>query len=218
MGRSIHVASVVVCISLLGCASVFLQTDDFPDKLKLGCASLESCEALESEAAARVARCKENTIGYIRCDDANADLGVASRLANHWREERRRADEERQIREGNERQERAIAEQQQREKLRESAEIAAHEQRENEQRVREAQAAAVKQAEHDKDVAYIKLLGPSGREQRVRTCVRDYGPATAPRSSCRCRKPSATRRSPRSSPRLRRRRLRRPPPARGRPR
>ncbi|HEX4341316.1 MAG TPA: hypothetical protein VH062_35655 [Polyangiaceae bacterium] len=176
MGRNIHVACIVVCISLLGCASVFLQTDDFPDKLKQGCDSLDSCEHLETEAKARVERCQENTIGYIRCSDANADLTVASSYAEKWREKVQRDQQELAERERKKEQALQVAEQQRREHLRESAELAAQEQRENERRSREAQVTAAKQAERDKAAEYIRLLGPSGREQRIRTCVKDYGP------------------------------------------
>src|SRR5690348_10962519 len=113
MGRSI-VTVLVGCMSLLGCASVFLQTDDFPDKLKQGCDSLESCEQLETEAKARVARCQDNTIGYIRCSDANADLTVASSYANRWRLKVQREDQERREREQRREQEKLQAEQRQR--------------------------------------------------------------------------------------------------------
>lgn len=34
--------------------AVWLQTDDFPDRLKAGCSSLAECEALETQATAGI--------------------------------------------------------------------------------------------------------------------------------------------------------------------
>lgn len=66
---------------MLACGpAVFGQTDDYPEKLRRGCGSVAQCRVLEVEAQGRVDRCKENTVGYIRCDDARADLRVARSL------------------------------------------------------------------------------------------------------------------------------------------
>lgn len=63
-------------VVLVGCGpSVFFQDDGFR-KQKLGhpCGSIEKCEDLEIEAQRRVEGCKANTVGYVRCSDARADL------------------------------------------------------------------------------------------------------------------------------------------------
>ena len=99
------------------------QTDDFPEKLKAGCKTPEACRSLEAEARARTRECKDNTIGYLRCSDANADLERATALVREWdirredaereeekrvqrsrEEERRAAEEEKRVRDAEQRQ------------------------------------------------------------------------------------------------------------------
>jgi hypothetical protein len=73
------------------------QTDDFPEKLKAGCKSLEECQQLKLEADARDGRCRENTIGYLRCSDTRADQMVASSYVQRWldwRDEKRQKEED----------------------------------------------------------------------------------------------------------------------------
>lgn len=174
MGRNVLMMGAA-CAWLLGCASVFLQTDDFPDKLKQGCTSLQACERLETEAKSRVARCKDNTIGYIRCSDASADLTVASGYANEWRERIAKDDQERGER-------RTLEENAKRE---EAQELADQQREDQEKKQRDEQASQLKDrddaqaaaihAQHLRDVEYLRLLGSSGREQKVRGCVRDNG-------------------------------------------
>src|SRR5690606_9864600 len=74
-----------------GCAAAFGQTDGFPRKLEVGCGDEPSCQQLVTEANARVSRCQPNTVGYIRCDDARADLQIAQGLLHEARERRRKA-------------------------------------------------------------------------------------------------------------------------------
>lgn len=153
-----------------------MQTDDFPDKLKKGCNSLDSCERLETEAKARVERCQENTIGYIRCSDARADLTVASGYATSWRETRELDEQARREREQKKEQDRLRADQEKREEAQQAGLFEAKRiQEENRLKRERIEAAEVKDA-HERDLQYLKLLGPAGREQRVRTCVRDNGP------------------------------------------
>lgn len=73
-------AFLLVCLLQTGCAALFLQTDAFPEKLAGGCSTEEACQRLVGEAESRVVRCQPNTIGYIRCADAEADANQARRL------------------------------------------------------------------------------------------------------------------------------------------
>lgn len=114
-----------------GCAAAFGQTDGFPRKLEVGCGDEPSCQQLVTEANARVSRCQPNTVGYIRCDDARADLQIAQGLLHEARE-RRLAHEERQreeaaraqLAEEVKRQEQQMAEQRRREQLEARRQIA----------------------------------------------------------------------------------------------
>lgn len=63
-------------VSLAGCSAVFLQDDGFASRIPSECSSEKKCTELVTEAEARVARCQPNTVGYVRCDDARADLIV----------------------------------------------------------------------------------------------------------------------------------------------
>lgn len=119
-----HGTALFCLAGLTGCAAAFLQTDDFPAKLQAGCSSEEHCHRLVAEAKGRTARCQANTIGYIRCSDAQADLEIARALL----EEKVRQREEIEKR-------KAAAEQEEREREREEQEEA----REEERRRREAQ-------------------------------------------------------------------------------
>jgi hypothetical protein len=78
--RRLRRTGTIAVLLLFGCASVFLQTDDFPKKLEGGCSSEEECHQLVREARARVERCQPNTIGAIKCSDAHADLEIAEGL------------------------------------------------------------------------------------------------------------------------------------------
>lgn len=60
-----------------GCAEVFLQTDGYPAALEKGCRTELECDKLVIEAKRRVATCQDNTVGFIRCDNAHADLEAA---------------------------------------------------------------------------------------------------------------------------------------------
>ena len=70
------------CAFIVNCAAAFGQTDNFPDKLKLGCDTEVQCKRLVTEAEARKAKCQPNTIGYLRCADAEADLQIATGYLN----------------------------------------------------------------------------------------------------------------------------------------
>jgi hypothetical protein len=64
----------------MSCSTVFLQEDGFRSKLAQGCHTKEACSALVDEASTRIDHCKNNTVGYVRCEDASADLGSAKAM------------------------------------------------------------------------------------------------------------------------------------------
>jgi hypothetical protein len=76
LGFVLAIASV--CAS--GCATLAMQDDGFRDELARGCRTEQQCQALAERAAERRRSCKDNTIGYVRCDDAAADLRQANAL------------------------------------------------------------------------------------------------------------------------------------------
>ena len=151
---------------LSGCAAAFLQTDDFPAKLDRGCPDQASCRRLVDEASARVARCQDNTVGYVRCADARADLEIAR---GYWDEkERERVDElnrqaaldfkkQREAQEA----ERLAAEQHRRD-----MERVAIEERQEAHRARIAEQAAA----HERELEPLRLLGKPGRQAELRAC------------------------------------------------
>lgn len=77
------------------CAAVFLQTDGFDEKLKQGCKTEDQCKQLQLEAQQRIIKCRDNTVGYIRCSDARADKLAADSYVKKWDDKRA---EERQAR------------------------------------------------------------------------------------------------------------------------
>ena len=72
--------TAVLSAVTVGCSTVFLQNDGFKSKLAAGCPTEDRCEALVEEATKRLDGCRDNTIGYVRCDDARADLQKADAL------------------------------------------------------------------------------------------------------------------------------------------
>jgi len=161
---------------------VFLQTDGFPDKLKAGCKNLEQCEALEAEAHGRTARCKDNTIGSIRCDEARADLIAAKMLAQRARDELERQENARLRAASKLVNEARAAEAKERRQKRQADEEKATREREERQQSEAAARASKEREESEKrrlaaerreaDVKRLALLGPSGRAQRMRECSR----------------------------------------------
>jgi hypothetical protein len=108
LSTSLTTATVVIgaTLALVGCAAAFGQTDGFPEKLKNGCGTEQDCERLATEADARVSRCQNNTIGYIRCSDAEADRSIARGLL----EERKKARQEKEQQAADEQQQRRAEE------------------------------------------------------------------------------------------------------------
>lgn len=120
------------CLFLLGCASAFGQTDAFPEKLKGGCKSEVECRRLVTEAKARVTKCQPNTIGYIRCGDAQADLEIAQgylRELEIQRAEREKADQDAQRKRAEEERERQYREREEARARKEAEAVAQREER-----------------------------------------------------------------------------------------
>lgn len=86
-----------IAVLSVGCAKVFFQEDGFSDKVRAGCKTEEACRRLLVEAEQRTMTCKDNTVGYVRCDVARADKHMAESYVKSYEEERkRRADEARE--------------------------------------------------------------------------------------------------------------------------
>lgn len=79
--------------SITACSNVLLQNDGFSEKLKAGCPDEPSCRRLQLEAEQRVSRCKDNTIGYVKCDEARADKLMADSLLENVEKAQRDAEE-----------------------------------------------------------------------------------------------------------------------------
>lgn len=87
---------VWVCALLgVGCAKVFFQEDGFGEKLRGGCRTEEACRQLLVEAEQRTMTCKDNTVGYVRCDVARADKHMAQSYVKPYDERRKEAEKER---------------------------------------------------------------------------------------------------------------------------
>jgi len=76
---------------LNACKSLYLQEDNFPEKLKEGCNTEDECDRLIFEATKRDRECQPNTIGYLKCEDTHRDLRTAEDLKRLLVEQRRRA-------------------------------------------------------------------------------------------------------------------------------
>ena len=67
----------VALLGLVSCVATLGQEDGFRERVQAGCLSASSCRSLLDEAQARVQRCRPNTMGFVRCDEATADARVA---------------------------------------------------------------------------------------------------------------------------------------------
>lgn len=173
---------LILAAAAAGCATMALQTDDFPERLGKGCLDVAKCELLVADAQARVARCQPNTIGYIRCSDARADLQVASTLLDQ-----RRREVETRERVAREAVARADLQAQQANYERRHKEEAEATRREFEHRQQMETAAIAERTERDllererreKDEAAelerLRLLGRAGRDRELRDCYREAG-------------------------------------------
>lgn len=95
--RSIALAAGLVALLTASCSKVFLQDDGFAEKLAAGCPDENACRHMQVEAAQRVRRCQPNTVGYVRCADAEADKILADSYVAHYETAKReRAEAERE--------------------------------------------------------------------------------------------------------------------------
>jgi len=168
----------LIGILLLGCSpALYGQTDDFPERLKLGCAMKQRCHILITEAEARVARCEPNTLGRLRCSDTNADLRIAQgflRRIELAEEETEKADHEARARE---REQRAQAERDRVVAQAEATERQRVADRERQQRERDELEFERRQAAEEKlalEIERLRLLGAGGRQKELQACYREY--------------------------------------------
>lgn len=79
----------VIAVLSVGCAKVFFQEDGFSEKVRAGCKTEEACRRLLVEAEQRTMTCKDNTVGYVRCDVARPPppWRASARRDLHLREE-----------------------------------------------------------------------------------------------------------------------------------
>jgi hypothetical protein len=161
---------------LVACAEAFGQTDGFPEQLKAGCNTEDQCKQLVAQARARQARCRDNTIGYVRCSDAQADHEIATALLQRKVDAREKVEADQ------------LAHQRE---LQNEEEKARRDERYNEQKAAEEaelkrrdDAVAEVKAEHDAKVAKaakvvadqqerLRLLGPDGRAVELKQCLHD---------------------------------------------
>lgn len=79
-----------------GVPKVFFQDDGFSEKLRAGCKIEAECRQLALDAERRTITCRDNVVGYVRCDVARADKLTADAYVKPYDEVReRRATEER---------------------------------------------------------------------------------------------------------------------------
>jgi membrane protein involved in colicin uptake len=155
-----------------GCAGRGLQDDGFRERLRRGCDSVEHCERLAADAEIRIQQCRPNTIGHIRCDDAQADLINARLLLTQHRREREERQQARLEQQRRER-ERALAV----EKRTREREEAERQRMEKERQARletEREAKATEQAilAEEQQKERLRLLGRSGRDRELRQCYK----------------------------------------------
>jgi hypothetical protein len=158
------IAAAPVALAL-GCAGLGYQDDGFRDRLRGGCDSVEQCERLAADAEIRAGRCRPNTIGYLRCDDAKADMINARVLVQRQR------DAQAQLQAAREAQQRAELQRQEAERLRLETEKRSRIEtvrtaRETEQALLQEEQRAVAETER------LKLLGRAGRDRELRRCYK----------------------------------------------
>lgn len=165
---------VSLLLSSSGCSNVLLQNDGFSAKLEAGCQDEASCRRLQVEAEQRVLKCKDNTIGYVPCDEARADklmadsfvqnVAAAKRDAEHAE---RKAELERERRAGrarhDEEERKVLAQRREQERKRLTAEL--------------------DRAQATVEVCRASVEGRAARKRRAEL-LRTEAPATAVRKRC----------------------------------
>ena len=87
----IRIAFVVLFfVTVSGCSKVFLQDDGFGEKVRAGCKTEDQCRRLQLEAEQRTITCKDNVVGYVRCDEARADKLMADAYVRKYDESKQR--------------------------------------------------------------------------------------------------------------------------------
>lgn len=115
------IARSAPALLLIACGPSFWgQTDGFRDQIADRCKTEASCEDADLEARRRMRECKPNTIGQVRCSDAQADIEEVRRRLGRFREAR--AEDDRQQREA-----RRATEMQEQQRAKDAAAIAAKE-------------------------------------------------------------------------------------------
>jgi hypothetical protein len=80
--------ATLISLAAPGCATLYMQDDGFRQELAKGCTTEAACQALSEKAAARLQRCEPNTVGRVKCSDAQADDRQARSLLAPYARER----------------------------------------------------------------------------------------------------------------------------------
>jgi len=165
---ALGLAATCACLAALGVA-FGTRNSSFSLELSAGCEELSACSRLEAEAERRLLDC------WLVCRREVMDLQRA-RMLRYRAEERSLVRDHYEKRDAAERAEAlATAKRQQGEREREDAarERASgleHERRMELERLRQEHADRVTERERTRRLEYLRLLGPQGREQRLRRC------------------------------------------------
>jgi hypothetical protein len=170
--------AIIVGGFLFGCAGA-MQDDGFRARVARGCDSVEHCERLAADAEIRAQTCRPNTIGYVRCSDAQTDIINARVLLQGARDQRTqrqqaRVEQQRKEKERAEAVEKRTRDREEAERLRVESEKRARAEREVQARETE-KALLTEEAEAER----LKLLGRAGRDRELRLCYK------AAKESCR---------------------------------
>jgi len=75
-----YLSALLAILTIAGCKTIFFQDDGFTKELERGCSSASKCDALVAKAERRIDTCKPNTVGFVPCKDARADLKQAKAM------------------------------------------------------------------------------------------------------------------------------------------
>jgi hypothetical protein len=160
-------AALLAIATFCSCKTIYGQTDGFPDKLKAGCKTEASCKALVVEAEARTQKCRNNTMGYIQCDDAGADLHVAQSYLEPYKDaEKKREDAAKAEAERQDAQRRVRDNEEYHERLKEQREETARLEALKKKRVTAQE--TIKKAERSKEKAKLCDASQDARKARKR--------------------------------------------------
>jgi hypothetical protein len=155
------------------CSKVFLQDDGFAQKLQAGCSDEAACLRLQVEAQQRIVRCQPNTVGYVRCSDAEADKLLADSYVARYASARKDADRK---------------EQERRRQEAEAARAAARARVESERRQRELDALLAEIEREKKTLDACAASEPAREARRRRQGILENGhPGDTVRKQCSAR-------------------------------